>query len=437
VNDHAFRGLQKGSSEEVAKGTVRRRAAVMSLALAAAAIGPIAIGGAASATSTPAPTSPIITGLPSGNHPQFLSLNQKSSLNGHARWGIPNLDTLPNFSGQFHASGVDANGNPQSKWLTNFVGNPPEHGGTTNISAPVIPVSLQLLGPDGNPYIYMGNPLYSDATQFVSPVLNSPVFSNSTYSSSDTPTQFNDAIQRAEFYPQAQRHNWHTLLNGTATPGIVENVPYGAWAARLNPDGSCCRFVLIEYNTFNNIFGDAVNQAINNGWTTTKAISTFLFPNTYLFFGSTSNCCVLGYHTYFYNDLANGVEQRYVVNYSSWISPGLFGGGFQDVTAVSHEIAETFNDPFVVSDGVHGLTPWWLAPNGNCQDNMETGDVIEGLPNAVYPITMNSYTYHPQNEALLQWFEFQSSSDAIGGAYSYPDTSVLTGPSAPQKLYCQ
>ena len=177
----------------------------------------------------------------------------------------------------------------------------------------------------------------------------------------------------------------------------------------------------------------------NAGEITTKDISTFLFPNTFLFIGDTSNCCILGFHSYDFEpvgDVGNG-QKRYVMNYSSWISPGLFGSAFQDVTAVSHEIAEAFNDPFVSSDGVHNITPWWLAPNGLCQNNLETGDVIEGLPNATFPITMNGFTYHPQNEALLQWFEFESPSSALGGAYSYPNTTVVTHLSAPQNLDCQ
>jgi hypothetical protein len=63
--------------------------------------------------------------------------------------------------------------------------------------------------------------------------------------------------------------------------------------------------------------------------------------------------------------------------------------------------------------------------------------VIEGLPNGVFPITMNGMTYHPQNEALLQWFEFMSPSDAIDGAYSYPDETTLTALSPPQNFNCQ
>jgi hypothetical protein len=76
-------------------------------------------------------------------------------------------------------------------------------------------------------------------------------------------------------------------------------------------------------------------------------------------------------------------------------------------------------------DGAHGFTPWWSSPY-ECQDLLETGDVIEILPNADYPITINGMTYHVQNEALLPWFEGMTPSNALGGAYSYPDTSLLT-----------
>lgn len=48
--------------------------------------------------------------------------------------------------------------------------------------------------------------------------------------------------------------------------------------------------------------------------------------------------------------------------------------------------------------------------------------MIEGLPLQTFPIKMpNGVTYHPQNEALLQWFEFKSPSNAINRAHSYPD----------------
>ncbi|HZS27626.1 MAG TPA: hypothetical protein VFB76_10375 [Candidatus Angelobacter sp.] len=220
----------------------------------------------------------------------------------------------------------------------------------------------------------------------------------------------------------------------------------GTYQFALNPDGSCCAFVLVDRSTFlSKLFPTTttdttspVGAAENAGEVTTKDISTFLFPNTFLFSGA--SCCTLGFHTYDFEpgDDSNGnVEKRFVLNYSSWVSPGLFGTAFEDVTATSHEVVEIFNDPFVASDGVHNITPWWLAPNGNCQNNLETGDVIEGLPDATFPVAINGVLYHPQNEALLQWFEFQVPSNALDGAYSYPDENVLTGPSQPQNAFCQ
>jgi hypothetical protein len=134
------------------------------------------------------------------------------------------------------------------------------------------------------------------------------------------------------------------------------------------------------------------------------------------------------------------------MNYSSWISPGIFASPtcavddpencFQDVTAHSHEIAETFNDPFVGFDNIHNITPFWLNPAGQCQDLMEDGDVIEDLSNSTYPVSIGGTSYHPQTEALLPWFEFQGNSQAMDNAYSYPNETALTALSAPQPLNC-
>jgi len=296
---------------------------------------------------------------------------------------------------------------------------------------------------DGSPRFLNGVRLYSDATRYVNPVLKSPVFANSSYSSSEGPTQFTDAIQRAEFFHQAD-DDWHTLLKPrVGTPRTMVLIR-GTYRFAINSDGTLA-VVFVDANTFfsklfpptstGNDTTTVIGLAETSGDIRTKDTATFLFPDTYLYLGGNpKNCCILGFHTY---DLESGSaangwqEKRYVLNYSSWISPGIFGGGFQDVTALSHELSETFNDPFV-----NNAVPWWLAPNGNCQNNLETGDVIEGLANAVDPITLNGFTYHPQNEALLQWFADQTPSRAIHGAYSYPNEAVLPTGSTPQLPGC-
>jgi hypothetical protein len=363
-------------------------------------------------------------------HARFVTVppHNNSGVHSNAN-GTPGVDSLSNWNGSYKTPGFDGNGNYRDTWYYNMVGNPPQKGGTTNINAPVVPVALDLLNPDGTVF------LHYEVKPFILPTLQSPLFENATFSSSPTPTQITDAVQRAEFW-SVMASDWHTMLLGSLKQERTMQVPSGGYYYALKSNGDCCLFVLIDYNEFGNLLFPTVptdtttpiGAAENAGDITTKDISTFLFPNTYLYFGNPNNCCVLGYHSYDVEpgDSTNGNrERRYVMNYSAWISPGLFGGGFVDVTAISHEVAETFNDPFVVTDGKHNLTPWWLSPNGNCQDDLEVGDVIEGLPHATYPITMNGRTYHPQNEALLPWFEFQSPSTAIDGAYSYPNEGTL------------
>lgn len=360
---------------------------------------------------------------------------------------ITGIDSLVNFTGEYHTFGYDPNGNPQNTWYYDMVGKAPQNGGTTVINAPVVPVEVKLLDWDGSIRVVDGKKMISSPSKFVTPTLKSPVFQTHKFTSSPTATQVTDAVQRAEFY-NVMKADWHTLLNSSVKRPRSISVPRGLYFFARNADGTCCAFILVDVNEFVNLLFPTVptdtttpiGAAENAGDITTKDISTFLFPNTYLYFGDPNNCCVLGFHTYDFEpgDPSNGNrERRYVVNYSSWISPGLFGAAFVDITALSHEIAETYNDPFVASDGVHGITPWWLSPNGNCQDNMEDGDVIEGLPRATYPVAMNGMTYHPQNEALLQWFEFQSPSTALGNAYSYPNMETLTALSPVEKPNCQ
>jgi hypothetical protein len=371
-------------------------------------------------------------------------------LGGRSNASVLGVDSIVNWSSYFYFPGVDSNNFPQFTWQYTMAGNAPfgqggedEEGETTRIGAPVIPVNLDLRNFDGTPRFVNGKRLFSDATQFVTPVLNSPVFSNTFYTSSNEPTQFTDAVQRAEFFHQSD-DEWHTLLSPRVGPARTLTLIRGTYRFALNANGSCCRFVLIDINTFiNGLFPATatdtttpVGAAENAGDIRTRDISTFLFPNAFLYFnGDPAQCCVIGFHSY---DLepggaSNGFrEKRYVLNYSAWITPGTFRDAtFADISALSHEMAETFNDPFV-----NNAVPWWLSPNGNCQNNLETGDAVEGLPNAQFPIVLNGSTWHPQNEAILQWFAGITPSSAISHAYSYPDTNVLTSASVSQQAGC-
>ena len=362
------------------------------------------------------------------------------------------VDTIPTFESFFYDPGFTTTGNHQFTWQYRMVGRAPFKAGeddndrrdddarVTRFRAPVVPVTVDLRNADGSPRFVNGQRLISSPAAYVAPTLASPIFQPTGYSSSFIPTQFTDSILRAEFHGVASQH-WHTLLDPSVRPGRTMVLLAGTYRFALNGDGTCCAFILVDENAFNNAlrpgFGGPttiIARAIADGDITTQDISTFLFPNTFLYRnGNPKQCCVLGFHDYALGpgDQSNGwMERRYVFNYSSWVSPGLFSS-FVDVAVLSHELSETFNDPFGGN-----LVPWWLAPNGNCQNNLETGDVIEGLPNAIKTIHLGGTAYHVQNEALLQWFAGQTPSTAINGAYSYPDP-VLTTASVSRNPGCK
>ena len=243
---------------------------------------------------------------------------------------------------------------------------------------------------------------------------------------------------------------WHTALRPAAiVHSLTLNVPrfttitlngkktqVRTYFTSKASDGRTVVFLLDQF--FNQQISNIVVNEINAGRFNTNAVNVALFPNTFLYSVNSSGgmgaCCVLGFHTYF-TDNGTPNESRWMFAFASWISPGTFSGGLQDVTALSHELSEIFNDPFV-----DNLVPAWQFPNqpGTCQNDLEVGDPVEVLANAVFPVHVSGFTYHPQTEALLQWFEQKSPSSAISGAFSYPNTSALTKPATPfGPLTCQ
>jgi hypothetical protein len=345
---------------------------------------------------------------------------------------IDGLDSLATFSGAF----INQAG-PSLGRLFPFimVGNHPAAGGTTVIPAQITTVSLRLLNPDGSlnvvvPFVFRD--LFED----------SPNFAATNYRSGKH-IQYGDAVHRAQFF-NVMGEEWHTVLNPTFVNDVTLTIPrfvnvqfpngsiqaVQAYSVGTAADGN--HFVLMLDLLFNSLFDNQVISDINAGNFTTNAISQTLFPNTFLFSidqtGKESGCCVLGFHTFFF-DPGSIPQPRWVTLYASWISPGLFGAGFQDVTALSHELAESFGNPFLSNTTASWQFPG-VAPTAKvCQGNLEEGDPIEVLSPATVPITLKEgkevFTYHPQTIPLLQWFEMGKTSNAIDGAFSFPNEATL------------
>jgi len=388
-------------------------------------------------------TGNLISGA-SGTASITANTNSQSPIGDDTRFALgdtlPNLptidgvNTLATFDGAFVAQGGPS---AASDFRFTMIGNDPRRGATTLYPFNIAEVSLQLLNADGTV-----NQIVPFAP-FENKTLESPNFEPLMYRSGNN-IEYADAVHRAEFY-NVMKQNWHTLLVPNVVNRVTITVPFFVNVQLSNgtivqarsyftgkaADGST--FVLLLSPLFNFFFDNEVVNEINLGNFTTNSINATLFPNTYLFSLNANNpnvpggCCTLGFHTFFRG--GGFPEPRWVTEYASWISPGIFGGGFQDVTALSHETSEAVADPFV-----NNPTPSWQFPSEPatakvCQANLEVGDPIEVLANATTPIAVTelgfSFVYHPQNLALYEWFEMGATSNAIDGAFSFPNETVL------------
>jgi len=295
------------------------------------------------------------------------------------------------------------------------VGNAPQNADTIHIPTQIIPLSLYFEGYADE----QGNPIILDVSPRLPLVLNSPNFRVAPYPTGYT--QFADAVQRAQFF-HAMSPDWHTMLSAPSIfKTVIIDVPRGsATLYRMRSNGAI--FAVVDEG----FFISQLNTIIQFEELTVSGLPMALTANILLApRAEMRRCCVMGFHTSFD---AGESEDRHLVQtfvWASWIDPGIFGGTLADVTAISHEISEWFNDPFSSN-----IVPEWQFPNATsgCQNNLETGDPMSAFPHAGFPVIIDGITYHPQNEALLQWFQRKTPSDAFDRAYSFPDETLLTSP---------
>jgi hypothetical protein len=297
-----------------------------------------------------------------------------------------------------------------------MVGRAPQSGSTTHVDTSLIPLSFYF-----DEFVDQnGNNIVLDVGPDVQPIETSPNWEPFSYGTGNT--QFGDAVQRAEFW-SVQGPAWHTLLEQPRMlkPVVVE-VPVGAAQLYQTQQGKLFsvmdeRFFISQLNTIIQLEDLRVNEL-------SLLVSTGvgLYEN-----GDPNQCCVLGFHTAFETQVIGDTHYVQTLAWASWFDPGIFSSNsLGDVTGLSHEISEWMNDPFISN-----ATPPWEFPGypNACQANLETGDPVEVLQNTTFPVTLHGFTYHPQTEALLQWFTRENPSHAFQGAYSYPDTNALTSPS--------
>jgi hypothetical protein len=267
--------------------------------------------------------------------------------------------------------------------------NPAKGSATTTINMVIIPLIVKVPGQTFDPTKAIQKACGTGTAGGLT--LASPIFSNKVnYTQGGTnvgTTQYEDAIQRAEFWTtvKAKAPNYHVLLKYTVAATQTLSDPSG----QLNK-GSCGNYAGVDINLFDN----AVQAIIAK---LKLQANVFPYIMTYdVFETEGGSCCVLGYHSITPGGIVYGTGSYGDV-------PFEFAHGFTDVVTISHEIGETINDPFVQNANP---TPLWyssFAPQYGCNNALEVGDPLAGLPEPV-KVPGNKHQYYVQDLAFEPWF---------------------------------
>jgi hypothetical protein len=309
------------------------------------------------------------------------------------------------------------------------------HGArTTEINTILIPVKISITTADGTTVFDPTQPdptcLPNGTATAVSLTQQSPILmpANFTMNGVDEgSTQYIDAFQRANFDSVVSQtgDRYHTLLNLTKTLppiSVSMNAPNGA-----TTDGFCGKIGVVDINVFNTSKVPSLLTNLASQGVGPTTVPVFLLYNIVMTEGSpdqkdpfNGNCCILGYHS-----LSTSGSKVQLVSVADYDSSGVFSavGAGLDVSVLSHEIGELFDDPLVQSPSNGGApgtgTPLWGnvgQVQGACQDDLEVGDPLSGnfFPSVTMP---NGVTYTLQELAFYSWF-FGGPSIGAGGLFS-------------------
>ena len=350
----------------------------------------------------------------------------------------------------------------------NMVGaNPATCVGTacsTTIQTDVTPVNVVLDG------------ITFSGSNVVAPTLASPVFSLANYRSTPAATaagafpsapalikgkggfllpaekgnllQLEDATMRAQFNQEGSS-GYHVMLHPNVQPAVTIDVPQNEGTVLQSGRGVI--FADVNYSWWSAKISNLITSA------TATDLPIYLTNNVVLFEGNNpANCCVIGFHGATSSTNGSGNQDVQTYAWASWVQPGFFSranGGtdwaLQDIHALSHEIAEWGDDPFINNTVQPWLTP--TAPQYGCTGYLETGDPVVAIgfamgtntfeqgPNPNGTQSADGY-YHPEDEALLPWFmrldpstaaPTQSATASIGRYTLMGDLNPFSGFRAP------
>jgi hypothetical protein len=420
-------------------------------------LGKIALAAAASICLVAGAAQPVLAST-STLDPQVISddaLKAETTVQDGGAKVLPTTRTIAHWYGQ----STDAHNGVTYGY--NMVGADPN-----NCSGSACDVTVQV---DITPIVVNIDGLTFDGNDVLQPTLNSPVFQTNDYGSTPAataagnfpsapafvrgaggalsqedagvPLQLEDATMRAQF-DKTGASPYHLRLHPNVLPPVTITVPQNQ--GTLLKSGRGVVFADVDYGWW--------SAEINNLETNADPthLPLYLTDSVLLYLGNVpTQCCVIGYHGTgaagmkkgYGKNQGNGAVQTFA--WASYVRPGIYArpnGGtdwaLQDIHAISHEIAEWADDPFVNNTVEPWLTP--TAPQYGCTGVLETGDPVVGIgfamgtntafqgPNPNGTQSADGY-YHPEDETLLPWFmRFPSNAtgteanqSSVGGRYTF------------------
>jgi hypothetical protein len=319
-------------------------------------------------------------------HPEYNAFRTNSGLAGvHPDLAIPTWKYKFTYSGTHYKNIV-------------FVGTKPSLGAvSTKIPVEVIPVKMICGGQTNDPTV-----LGSGGGSAVSQTLASPLLQKSvtyTEGAATVKTQYEDAFQKVALWNKgASATGYHVLFK---TPVVEPELTYNASADCTTFTYNGVTIVEAFQSLFDSVIAGTYNSVPGNVLPIFVTVNSFLADNS-------GNCCIGGYHSY------NGVTTYADYNYLT-----TSGGFTQDVSALSHELGEWMEDPFISNSSQNSppQDPATCATNDANNPNplWEVGDPLEGNANfGDYAYTAGGFTWHLQDLVTPAYFGAPTSTSANG-----------------------
>jgi len=306
---------------------------------------------------------------------------------------------VPRFAIRRHSGPASPVGSVSTSWTFSysylgttynetFIGTDPASsakGTATTVPVVIIPVKLVSGTFTADPMAKMANKKTA-----VAETVKSPIFKKSVdFVQGGTnigKTQYIDAFQRASLWGTVTSHpKYHVLLgNPLVEPEQTLTVP-AAYGSVGTPFG----IPVIEADI--NWYDNSILPMLSGLGVPTNALPIFVRTQSYLY--DNTGCCIGGYHS---TTISNQpyADFTYIQSATTTFS--------EDVSALSHEIGEYVDDPFVNNySSLCGI--------------YEVGDPLEGTANfGNYPYAVGGFTYHLQDLVMPPYFGALSSTSVNG-----------------------